>query len=130
VKENVMHFPEKYETVLGEWGISLSGGQKQRVSIARAIIRKPSILIFDDSLSAVDTETEEKILKGLEKVMDKVTTVLISHRVSTVARADKILVLDQGQVVDSGTHDELIARDGFYAKMHYKQGLEEMTVED
>ncbi len=124
VKENIMAFPDKYDTVLGEWGISLSGGQKQRVSIARAIIRHPKVLIFDDSLSAVDTETEESILRGLDTVMENVTTILVSHRVSTVARAKKIMVLDNGRIADMGTHEELLSRVGFYRSMHEKQSLE------
>jgi len=124
VKGEIISFPDKYETLLGEWGISLSGGQKQRVSIARALIRRPDILIFDDSLSAVDTETEDAILTGMNDIMKEVTTIVISHRVSTVARAQQILVFDEGRIVQTGTHAELLEQDGFYADMHLKQSLE------
>ena len=113
-----------YDTLLGEWGITLSGGQKQRVSLARAIIKRPRILIFDDSLSAVDTETEESILQTLDKIISHRTTILISHRVSTIKRADHIIVLDEGKVVDQGTHEELVSRPGFYCDMERRQSLE------
>ncbi|NEN22680.1 ABC transporter ATP-binding protein [Cryomorpha ignava] len=129
VKHNIEEFPKKFETMLGERGINLSGGQKQRVSIARAIAGKPQILIFDDCLSAVDTETEEIILSNLKKIMVNKTTVLISHRVSTVKMADKILVLDEGAIIESGTHDELLSKKGTYAELHLKQLSEERKVE-
>lgn len=130
VKHNINEFPKKFETILGERGINLSGGQKQRVSIARAIARKPDILIFDDCLSAVDTETEEVILGNLRKIMEGKTTLLISHRVSTVKLADQIIVLDHGKVVEKGSHEELLALDGEYSDLYQKQLLEEKKAVD
>lgn len=121
VHDNIIGFPEGYATLLGERGVNLSGGQKQRVSIARAILKRPRILIFDDCLSAVDTETEATILGNLRRIMEGRTSILISHRVSTVRSADLILVLNQGRVVERGRHDELIERDGLYAELHRKQ---------
>jgi ATP-binding cassette, subfamily B, multidrug efflux pump len=109
---------------LGERGISLSGGQKQRVSIARAIIKDPKILLFDDCLSAVDTETEEEILKNLQKISKSKTTVIVSHRVSSVKNADRILVLEQGKIVQQGTHTELVNQKGYYQALYNKQLLE------
>lgn len=122
---DVNNFAEGYRTIVGERGITLSGGQKQRTAIARAIIRKPSILVFDDSLSAVDTQTEENILTGMQSVMQSRTSILIAHRISTVKKADIIAVLDDGEIVEMGTHDELLALDGFYADMYKRQLLEE-----
>jgi ATP-binding cassette subfamily B protein len=110
--------------MLGERGITLSGGQKQRASIARAVMRKPKILILDDALSAVDTHTEEEILKRLKSVMSKRTSILISHRISTVKDADMIIVLHDGEIVERGTHDELVKIGGKYADLHQKQLLE------
>ncbi len=118
-------FPEKYETMVGERGITLSGGQKQRTAIARALIRNPRILILDDALSSVDTYTEEKILNHLREVMQGRTTIFISHRVSTVRNADRIAVLHGGQIVELGSHDELLARNGYYTDLYTKQLLEE-----
>jgi ATP-binding cassette subfamily B protein len=125
VHENIMDLPKGYDTLLGERGITLSGGQKQRVSIARAVIGRPRILLFDDALSAVDTATEEAILRELRSVMKGRTTVIISHRISAVRDADHILVLDQGAVAEEGTHEGLLQRNGLYARLHEEQLLEE-----
>ena len=121
VHDNITGFPDGYDTLLGERGVNLSGGQKQRISIARAILKRPRILIFDDCLSAVDTETEATILGNLRRVMADRTSILISHRVSTVKAADLILVLDGGRVVERGTHETLVAEGGLYAELHRKQ---------
>ncbi len=118
-------FPEKYDTMVGERGITLSGGQKQRTAIARALIRDPRILILDDALASVDTHTEDRILNHLREVMQRRTTIFISHRVSTVRNADRIAVLHSGRIVEYGTHDELLARDGYYTDLYNKQLLEE-----
>ncbi|MBD1211101.1 MAG: ABC transporter ATP-binding protein [Ignavibacteria bacterium] len=123
--ENVKGFPEGYATVVGERGVTLSGGQKQRTAIARAVLCQPSILIFDDSLSAVDTETEEKILRGLREVMQNRTSIIIAHRISTVKNADTIIVLDHGMIAERGTHEQLIEQGGIYAAMYSRQLLEE-----
>ena len=125
IARDVADFPKGYETLLGERGITLSGGQKQRTSIARAVMRKPAILILDDALSAVDTYTEEGILSRLRGVMKGRTSIIISHRISTVKDADAIVVLDGGGIREQGTHDELVALGGIYAELHRKQLLEE-----
>ena len=122
---DVESFTNKYDTVVGERGVTLSGGQKQRSAIARAVVRDPRILILDDSLSAVDTQTEERILTRLRGVMHGRTTILISHRTSTVQDADQIVVLRDGRIIERGTHDELLAREGYYADLYRKQLLEE-----
>ena len=118
-------FPQRFDTMVGERGITLSGGQKQRTSLARAIVRQPKILILDDALSSVDTDTEERILRRLRSVMRHRTTILVSHRVSTVKNADQIVVLRDGRIVERGTHDELLALGGYYADLYQKQLLEE-----
>jgi ATP-binding cassette subfamily B protein len=123
--DDVSGFPRGFDTLVGERGITLSGGQKQRAAIARAILRDPRILILDDALSSVDTVTEEKILRRLTAVMRERTTILISHRVSTVRHADQIVVLKDGRLVERGTHDELLARGGYYYDLYQKQLLEE-----
>ncbi len=110
---------------MGERGLTLSGGQKQRTALARALVRNPRILVLDDALSSVDTQTEERILRGLAEVMRERTTILISHRCSTVRHADQIAVLREGQIVERGTHEELIGRGGYYADLYQKQLLEE-----
>jgi ATP-binding cassette subfamily B protein len=122
---DVAAFPRGYDTVVGERGVLLSGGQKQRVAIARAIAKKPRILIFDDALSSVDSVTEQRILDHLESQIEGRTTILITHRLSTIRRADRILVLDDGRIVETGSHDELIAAGGRYARLWSEQVIEE-----
>ena len=129
IAEDIESFPEKYQTVVGERGITLSGGQKQRTAIARALIRDPRILVLDDALSSVDTHTEDKILNHLREVMQGRTTIFISHRVSTVRNADLIAVLHGGRIVELGTHDELLALEGYYTDLYNKQLLEEELAE-
>ncbi len=125
IRDDIEEFPEKYQTMVGERGITLSGGQRQRTAIARALVRNPRILILDDALSSVDTYTEEQILTRLASVMKGRTCILISHRVSTVQAADQIVVLDQGEIVERGTHAELLEGGGYYADLYQKQLLEE-----
>lgn len=130
VHDNITEFPKQYNTRLGERGLNVSGGQKQRISIARAIIKNPSILIFDDCLSAVDTQTEETILNNLKRIMGGKTSIIISHRVSTIKHADHILVLDRGSVCEQGTHQSLLDQEGIYASLYRKQLLEEVDNND
>jgi ATP-binding cassette subfamily B multidrug efflux pump len=125
ILKDVVDFPQQFSTMLGERGITLSGGQKQRTSIARAVMRKPKILILDDALSAVDTYTEEEILKRLRSVMRGRTGIIISHRISTVKEADQIVVLNDGRIAERGTHDDLVEKRGIYAELYRKQLLEE-----
>lgn len=124
VHQNIIDFKSQYQTILGERGVTLSGGQKQRLSIARAIIKNPKILLFDDCLSAVDTETEERILKNLKRVSANKTTIIVSHRVSSAKNADKIIILDNGEIIQRGTHDALINQKGYYKELYEKQLLE------
>lgn len=124
VYDNIMHFDNGFQTSIGERGLTLSGGQKQRVSIARALVKDPQILIFDDCLSAVDTKTEEEILSSLSRIMRDKTTIFIAHRISTIKNADHILVLDEGQIIEQGTHDALLDLKGAYFDLHEKQLLE------
>jgi ATP-binding cassette subfamily B multidrug efflux pump len=129
IAREIEEFQEQYKTIVGERGITLSGGQKQRTAIARALIRNPRILVLDDALSSVDTQTEDKILNHLREVMHGRTTIFISHRVSTVRNADRIAVLHSGRIVELGTHEELIARNGYYSDLYNKQLLEEELAE-
>ena len=123
--KDVEEFPKGYDTVVGERGITLSGGQKQRTALARAVMLDPRILVLDDALSAVDTYTEEEILARLRGVMRQRTSIIVSHRISTVRDADQIFVLDRGRIVERGRHDELVRAGGIYSDMFRKQLLEE-----
>jgi ATP-binding cassette subfamily B protein len=126
---DVATFPQGLETVIGERGITLSGGQKQRTAIARALVREPVILLLDDSLSAVDTQTEEKILRALREVRKGRTVLIVSHRVSSVKDSDHIVVLDEGRIVERGTHDALVEKNGYYADLYRRQTIEEEIAE-
>ncbi|MFY7740968.1 MAG: ABC transporter ATP-binding protein [Flavobacterium sp.] len=128
VHDNIINFNQQYETILGERGITLSGGQKQRVSIARAIIKNPEILLFDDCLSAVDTETEEQILNNLLEISKDKTTIIVSHRVSSAKNADIIIILEEGKIIQQGSHNQLVNQEGYYKELYYKQ-LSEKEVE-
>lgn len=131
VYDNIMKFEKGFDTLVGERGITLSGGQKQRVSIARAIIKEPKILVFDDALSAVDTKTEESILQQLKEIMKNRTSIIISHRISTIKNADIIIYMEEGKIIEMGTHEDLLALKNSYAELYQKQLLEEeTTVED
>ena len=125
MQKDIENFPKQYSTILGERGITLSGGQKQRASLARALYMKPKILILDDSMSAVDTKTEEEILQELKSIMKGRTSIIITHRISTVMAANNIIVLSGGEIKEEGTHNELIAKKGLYYDIHQKQLLEE-----
>ena len=121
IHHNIAEFKDGYETVLGERGITLSGGQKQRISIARALVRKPQILVFDDCLSAVDTETEEVILNNLKRIMVGKSTIIISHRISSIQHADEIIYMEEGKILERGTHSELLEMNGIYHQLYEKQ---------
>jgi len=125
VYDNIMELPEQFETVIGERGITLSGGQKQRIGIARAIVKNPEILILDDSLSAVDTETEEAIIANLKEILEGKTGIIIAHRISAIKHADIIILMDKGKITERGTHEELIAKEGEYYRLNKLQSLEE-----
>ncbi len=130
VHDNIVEFKDGYETIVGERGVTLSGGQKQRVSIARALIKDPEILILDDSVSAVDTDTEEKILNNLKKQRAGKTNIIIAHRISTIQKADHIIVIDDAKLVEQGTHEQLVANNGLYNSLYQKQLLEKMIDEE
>ena len=129
IHNEIMNFDKGYETLLGERGINLSGGQKQRISIARALIKKPKILILDDCLSAMDTETEKAILQSLEDYTKGITSIIISHRISSIKNADNIIVLENGSIVQQGTHNQLIDQNGYYKQLYYKQIIKKETKE-
>lgn len=127
IAEDIERFSEKYETVVGERGVSLSGGQKQRISIARALLLKPEVLVLDDSLSAVDAKTEEEILSALKRNRSGKTTIITSHRLSAIAHADQIIVLEQGRLIEQGTHGQLMEQNGWYKEMYVRQQLEDLV---
>ncbi|MEK6553064.1 MAG: ATP-binding cassette domain-containing protein, partial [Bacteroidota bacterium] len=129
LSKDVTSFPLGYQTILGERGITLSGGQKQRSTLARSLAVDPKILILDDSFSAVDTNTEEEILKKLKDFMNDRTSIIISHRISTVKDSDRIFVIDHGKIVEEGNHEQLVALGGIYADLHTKQLLEKELLE-
>ncbi len=125
VYDNIIDFPKQFDTILGERGVTLSGGQRQRTSIARALVKDPTVLILDDSLSAVDTETEEKIINNIKELTKSITSIIISHRISTIKHADEIVFMDEGKIVERGSHEELLEINGQYKDLHEKQLLEE-----
>jgi ATP-binding cassette subfamily B protein len=121
IHKEILKFKDQYNTMLGERGVNLSGGQKQRVCIARALVKKPKILILDDCLSALDTETEEKIIKSLNEYIKDTTTIISSHRISSIQNLDKIIVLNDGKIIQKGSHEELINENGYYKQLYFKQ---------
>lgn len=121
IHKEILKFKDQYNTMLGERGVNLSGGQKQRVCIARALVKKPKILIMDDCLSALDTETEEKIIKSLNDFIKDTTTIISSHRISSIQNLDKIIVLNDGKIIQKGSHEELINENGYYKQLYFKQ---------
>ncbi|MGB9628733.1 MAG: ABC transporter ATP-binding protein, partial [Thermodesulfobacteriota bacterium] len=125
IYDEVMGFPEGMDTVIGEKGITLSGGQRQRIAIARALLMNPSIFILDDALSSVDTQTEERILLGLEKILQGKTTILVTHRVAPLLRADRIVVLEEGKIAEMGDHSTLLSKGGIYAELYWRSQLED-----
>jgi ATP-binding cassette subfamily B protein len=125
VHHNIVDFEDQYETILGERGINLSGGQKQRISLARAVIKKPDLLIFDDSLSAVDTQTEETILNNIKEQLAGVTSIIIAHRLSSITDCDRIIVFEHGSIMEIGNHLELLEKKGIYSEMFEKQMVED-----
>jgi ATP-binding cassette subfamily B protein len=130
VHNEIEHFAHQYETLIGERGVTLSGGQKQRISIARALIKEAKIVIFDDCLSAVDVKTEKEILNGLNEYLDKKTAIIITHRIFSLITFDKIIVIDEGKIVEEGTHDELLQKNGYYADMYARQQNQEDNLND
>jgi ATP-binding cassette subfamily B protein len=129
IHKEILSFEKGYKTVLGERGINLSGGQKQRISIARALIKQPKILILDDCLSAMDTETEKSILKSLNRHTKNITTIIVSHRISSIKNTNNIIVLENGRIIQEGNHDQLINQKGYYKQLYNKQIIEKESLE-